>query len=68
VTGVFSRPFLVKTAEEVSVVFFATFGSSLADGQAFGKSALIGASVAGLRAVYGVLVKDVGVPQAPVVK
>ncbi len=65
---VFSRPFVVKTLEEVAVVFFGTFGSCLADGQHFGRSALLGACVAGLRAVYGVFVKDIGVPQAPVVK
>lgn len=67
-TKVFSRVFLVKTLEETAVVFFATLGSAVANGQPLTKSALLAAGVGGLRAVYGIFVKDIGQPQSPVVK
>ncbi|KPI09946.1 hypothetical protein OV450_3437 [Actinobacteria bacterium OV450] len=57
----FSVSFLRRTAEEGAAAFLVAFGGvALAGDGALSRAALAGAVAAGLRAVYGVFVKNVG--------
>jgi hypothetical protein len=58
----FSKDFLLKVVKEAVVTFVGTAGATfLAFGDGLEKAALVGACVAGVRAVIGVVVKDVTV-------
>ena len=62
----FSKSFLVQVAKEAVVTFVGTAGSVfLAFGDGLDKAAIVGAVVAGVRAVIGVVVKNVGTPDTP---
>ncbi len=64
----FSRDFLVKVAKEAFVAFVVTTGGvflAAPNGAGLTSSVLAGAAVAGLRAVVGVVVKDVGEKGTP---
>lgn len=58
----FSKDFLFKVVKEAAVAFVVTGGGVLlASPDSFHTAVLVGAAVAGLRAVVGVIVKDVTV-------
>lgn len=64
----FSKSFLVKVVKEAFVAFVVTSGGVFLvapNNSGLTASVLAGAAVAGLRAVVGVLVKDVGEADAP---
>jgi len=62
----FSREFLLKVAKEAVLTFVGTAGSVfLAFGDGLEKAAVVGGVVAGVRAVVGVIVKNVGTPNSP---
>lgn len=62
----FSKSFLVSVAKEAVVTFVGTAGSVfLAFGEGLEKAALVAGVVAGVRAVVGVVVKNVGTPDSP---
>lgn len=62
----FSKDFLVKVVKEAVLTFVGTAGSVfLAFGDGLEKAAVVGAVVAGVRAVVGVVVKNVGTPDSP---
>lgn len=62
----FSKDFLVKVAKEAVLTFLGTAGTTfLAFGSGLEKAALVGGAVAGVRAVIGVVVKNVGTPDTP---
>jgi hypothetical protein len=62
----FSKDFLLKVAKESVVTFVGTAGSVfLAFGDGLEKAALVGGVVAGVRAVIGAIVKNVGTPDTP---
>lgn len=61
--------FIVKSAEQALVAAVVAFGGvALAGGGSLHKGALAGAVAAGLRAVYGVFVKNFGAVDEPSVK
>lgn len=58
--------FLKKLAKDVVTVFVVTSaGLLVVPGTGFGRAELLAAAVAGLKAVLGVLVKDVGEENSP---
>lgn len=60
------KSFVVKLVKDVVTVFVVTSaGLLVVPGTAFGKAELIAAAVAGLKAILGVLVKDVGEKDTP---
>lgn len=62
----FTKDFLLKVAKEAVVTFVGTAGSVfLAFGDGLEQAALVGGVVAGVRAVIGVVVKNVGTPDTP---
>lgn len=62
----FSKEFLVASAKEAVVTFVGTAGSVfLAFGEDLSSAALVAGCVAGVRAVIGVLVKNVGTEDTP---
>ncbi len=64
----FNKSFLVKLGKEALVAFIVTTGGvflAAPNGAGLTTSVLSGAVVAGLRAVVGVLVKDVGEAGTP---
>lgn len=62
----FSKDFLIKVAKEAVTTFVGTAGSVfLAFGDGLEKAALVGGVVAGVRAVIGVIVKDIGEKNTP---
>lgn len=64
-----SKVYLLRLLEELAVAFVAGAVPVLAASPSdFSKSALFGAMVAGLRGVYGVIIKAVGDPERPSVK
>lgn len=61
--------FALRSLEQGAVAFVVAFGGvALAGGGSLAKGALAGAVAAGLRAVYGVFVKNFGEADAPSVK
>jgi hypothetical protein len=60
------KSFVVKLVKDVATVFVVTSaGLLVVPGTGFGKAELIAAAVAGLKAVLGVLVKDIGEENTP---
>jgi hypothetical protein len=55
-----SKDFLKKLVKEVAVVFVVAFGTVLLASPGLSGAAAIAGLVAGVRAVVGVLIKDVG--------
>lgn len=65
----FSTKFVYKLAEQVGVAAVGAFAATLAasDGS-ISKAALVAGLAAAVRAVYGVVVSNFGVPETPSVK
>jgi hypothetical protein len=62
----FSKEFLVASVKEAVVTFVGTAGAVfLAFGEDLSGAAIMAGAVAGVRAVIGVLVKNVGTEDAP---
>lgn len=62
----FSKSFLVKTAKEAVLTFVGVAGTTfLAFGSGLEKAAVVAAAVAGVRAVIGVVVRNVGTEDSP---
>lgn len=60
----FSKAFLLKSVKEAVVTFVSVGGTTfLAFGSGLEKAALVAAAVAGVRAVVGVVVRNVGTEQ-----
>jgi hypothetical protein len=60
-----SKAFLVRIGEQALISFLLAFGGVLTTSENVGKAALLGALAAGGRAVYGVLVRNVGAEDRP---
>jgi hypothetical protein len=60
-----SKEFLVKVVKEAAVVFVVAFGTVVLAGPGLSAAAAIAGIVAGVRAVVGVLIKDVGETDSP---
>lgn len=62
----FSKEFLLATVKEAVVTFVGTAGSVfLAFGEDLSSAAAVAGAVAGVRAVIGIVVKNVGTPDTP---
>lgn len=59
--------FFVRELEQMAVAFAVAFGGAALSGN-LARAALVGGVSAGLRAAYGVFVKNVGEPEQPQVK
>ncbi|MER5252882.1 hypothetical protein [Streptomyces sp. NPDC002855] len=65
----FSFAFVKRMAEQMAVAFVVGFGGVMLAGDGEVQTSLAGAALAaGLRGVYGVLVKGLGDPEQPSVK
>lgn len=60
-----SKDFLKKVVKEAAVVFVVSFGTVLLAGPGLSAAAAIAGLVAGVRAVVGVVIKDVGEEDSP---
>lgn len=60
-----SKEFVVKVVKEAAVVFVVSFGTVFLAGPGLSAAAAIGGIVAGVRAIVGVLVKDIGEEDSP---
>jgi hypothetical protein len=60
-----SKEFLVKTAKEAVVVFVVALGTVLLAGPGLSAAAATAGLVAGVRAVVGVVIKNVGEQDSP---
>lgn len=60
-----SKDFLKKVVKEAAVVFVVAFGTVLLAGPGLSAAAATAGLVAGVRAVVGVLIKDVGEEDSP---
>jgi hypothetical protein len=61
----FSKEFLGKVVKEAAVVFVVAFGTVLLAGPGLGAAAATAGLVAGVRAVVGVVIKNVGEEDSP---
>jgi len=61
----FSKEFLGKLVKEAVVVFVVAFGTVLLAGPGLGAAAATAGLVAGVRAVVGVVIKNVGEEDSP---
>lgn len=60
-----SKDFLKKLVKEAAVVFVVAFGTVLLAGPGLSAAAATAGLVAGVRAVVGVVIKDVGEEDSP---
>jgi len=61
----FSKVFLAKSVKEALIVFVVSFGTVLLASPGLGAAAAIAGIVAGVRAIVGVLIKNVGEEDSP---